>query len=98
MRAYGSDRLSLGRGGRFVLACRVPKGWIARREATLTSPEHPGTAVYWEEQWFEVVGVESLDVDACTVADDEGSSEGEAGHDEDTVADDGGPSEREAGG
>src|SRR5258706_14728990 len=57
-RAYGSDRLEARPDGRLVLTCTAPKGWEARRPKTPTSVEHPGTAVRWEEEFFEVVAVE----------------------------------------
>ena len=41
--------------GRIVLASRVEKGWTARVAKTLTSPEHPGTAVLCEDQYYEVL-------------------------------------------
>lgn len=60
MTPHGSDRVRPD-GDRFILASRIPKvGWNARVEKTLTSPEHPGTAVLWEEHYFEVVGAETL--------------------------------------
>ncbi|HEV8267168.1 MAG TPA: hypothetical protein VGR00_03000 [Thermoanaerobaculia bacterium] len=57
-RAYGSDRLEAGPAGRIVLTCAVSKGWQARRAKTPTSVEHPGTAVRWEEEFFEVLSIE----------------------------------------
>lgn len=56
MRAYGSDRVSAADDGTIELLCRLPKeGWNARVEKTLTSSEHPGTAVWWDEAWYEVI-------------------------------------------
>src|SRR5438067_1319355 len=59
MTPYGSDRARVD-GERIVLSSRLPKGWTARVARTLTSAEFPGTAVLWEEQYFEVVGAEPL--------------------------------------
>src|ERR1700686_1967980 len=58
MQAYGSDRVRRGEGERIVLSSRAPKGWTARVEKTLTSAEFPGTAVLWEERYFEVLRAE----------------------------------------
>jgi hypothetical protein len=108
-RAYGSDLLSLGPEGRLVLACRVPKGWIARREATLTSPQHPGTAVYWDETWYEVVDIETIDAGADRsrgrFGDGHGSKQVDVGHanqigdgaDRDSARFGGGPGTKQAG-
>lgn len=61
MQAYGSDRLRQGDDGQVILLSRVPKnGWAPRVEKTLTSAEFPGTAVLWDEQFFEVVATEPL--------------------------------------
>src|SRR6266542_4495787 len=59
MTPYGSDRARVD-GERIVLSSRLPKGWRPRVTKTLTSAEFPGTAVLWEEQYFEVVGAEPL--------------------------------------
>lgn len=55
----GSDRLETLEDGRFALACLHPKGWVERSAKKATSAEHPGTAVRWEEQFFEVIAIES---------------------------------------
>jgi hypothetical protein len=55
MRPYGTDRLRPADGERVIIASRLSKGWVARVGKTLTSAEFPGTAVRWEEQYFEVV-------------------------------------------
>jgi hypothetical protein len=55
MQAYGSDRVRpLNDGARVILGSRYPKGWQARSGRT------PGTAIVWDEAWFEVVAVEPL--------------------------------------
>jgi len=54
MEAYGSDRFRQD-GERWILLSRRDKGWVARVAKTLTSAEFPGTAVLWEDQYFEVI-------------------------------------------
>ncbi len=58
-RPLGADRLETLPQGRLVLLARHDKGWHPRLEKTLLTPEHPGTAVLWEEQLFEVRSVEA---------------------------------------
>jgi hypothetical protein len=60
MRACGTDRLRPAGGERFVLASRISKGWVPRVGKTLTSAEFPGTAILWEERYFEVVEARPL--------------------------------------
>lgn len=60
MQAFGSDRVRQGDGEQIVLSSRLSKGWTARVEKTLTSAEFPGTAILWEERYFEVVSEEVL--------------------------------------
>jgi hypothetical protein len=61
MRAYGSDRFRIREDGAAILTCRTAKqGWQARIEKTLTTPQHPGTAILWEEEYWEVVDIEVL--------------------------------------
>ena len=55
MRPFGADRLRHLPDGTFLLICPISKGWSARLPKTLTSPEHPGTAVRWEGELFEVL-------------------------------------------
>ena len=59
-RAFGRDRLGVEAGGRLLLDCDFPKGWGGRSAATPTSVEHPGSAVRWEEEFFEVLEVRPL--------------------------------------
>lgn len=60
MRPHGSDKLRVS-GEKRILSCRVPKmKWVPRTPKTLTHSEHPGTAVMWEEQLFEVVEARQL--------------------------------------
>jgi hypothetical protein len=61
MDAYGSDRVRVGDDGTIVLSSRLPKpGWVARVEKTLTSARFPGTAVCWDDVYYEVVAAEGL--------------------------------------
>lgn len=59
MRAYGSDRVRTS-GGKVILHSRLGKGWTPRTEKTLTNAEFPGTAVYWDEQYYEVLAADLL--------------------------------------
>ncbi len=54
LRAHGGDRLEQKPDGTFFLFSPVSKGWIGRKPGTRTSAEHPGTAVDWENEVFEV--------------------------------------------
>ncbi|MBV8517161.1 MAG: hypothetical protein JO197_07115 [Acidobacteria bacterium] len=51
---HGSDRLRTA-GGKLLLLSLLPKGWTARTPKTSTTAEFPGTAVFWDEQYFEVL-------------------------------------------
>ena len=55
MQPHGSDRLRVTEEQRIVLSSRFDKGWVARVAKTLTSPEHPGTAVLCDDEYYEVV-------------------------------------------
>lgn len=59
MQTIGSDRLRR-EGDKLILSSRHNKGWVPRVERTLTTAEFPGTAVCWDEQYFEVVTAEAL--------------------------------------
>src|SRR5438067_11237849 len=66
MQSYGSDRVTPDDDGQVTLACRLPKqNWLPRVPKTMTRSEHPGTAVLWEEQDFEVVDAEELPQGGC---------------------------------
>jgi hypothetical protein len=54
MLTHGSDRVRLA-GGKVILQSAIAKGWTPRTPKTLTSVEHPGTAVMWDELCFEVI-------------------------------------------
>ena len=60
MRPYGSDRARLVAGGKVILHSRLGKGWTPRTEKTLTNAEFPGTTVYWDEQYYEVLSADLL--------------------------------------
>jgi hypothetical protein len=62
MRSYGTDRLRVA-GGKVILHSRLAKGWVPRTEKTLTSAEFPGTAVYWDDQYYEVLAADALPVE-----------------------------------
>jgi hypothetical protein len=59
MLAHGSDRFRVA-GERVILHSRLSKGWTARRPAQGTHSEFPGTAVLWDEQYFEVAAADPL--------------------------------------
>ena len=59
-RAWGSDRAAAAPDGAFLLECAVGKGWLARVARSQTRSEHPGTAVEWEGEVYEVLAVEPL--------------------------------------
>ncbi|HJQ36496.1 MAG TPA: hypothetical protein VKB93_05110 [Thermoanaerobaculia bacterium] len=52
--AHGSDRVRVA-GEKILLFSRISKGWQARVPATNIRGEHPGTAVLWDEQYYEVI-------------------------------------------
>jgi hypothetical protein len=60
MQAFGSDRVRPGDGEQMIILSRLRKAWTARVAKTLTSAEFPGTAVLWEERYFEVVIADDL--------------------------------------
>lgn len=55
MQAFGLDRLRVSDDGRVFLSSRVPKEWRARSVRAASSIPHPGTAVLWDEVFYEVV-------------------------------------------
>jgi hypothetical protein len=59
MQPFGSDRVRLD-GERIVLSSRLDKGWTPRVDKTLIRAEFPGTAVLWDNEYFEVVTADSL--------------------------------------
>ena len=54
MLTHGSDRARRV-GEKVILQSAISKGWTPRTPKTLTHAEFPGTAVLWEEQYFEVI-------------------------------------------
>jgi len=54
MQAFGSDRVRKGDGDAIILSSRLSKGWTAGNGRI------PGTAVLWEERYFEVIAVDDL--------------------------------------
>jgi hypothetical protein len=59
MQSYGSDRVRAD-GERVVLQSRIAKAWTPRTPKTLTSAEFPGTAILWDERYFEVISADAL--------------------------------------
>jgi len=59
MLPYGSDRVRVT-GDKIILFSRISKGWHPRVPRTNTRAEHPGTAVMWEEQYFEVLNADVM--------------------------------------
>lgn len=50
----GSDRVRVA-GDKIILFSRIAKGWTARVPRSGTHSEHPGTAVLWDERYYEVL-------------------------------------------
>jgi hypothetical protein len=59
MQPYGSDRVRVA-GDKIILFSRIAKGWQPRSPRTNTRSEHPGTAVLWDEQYYEVVSADVM--------------------------------------
>ena len=59
MQPYGADRVRTS-GGRVILHSRISKGWTPRTPKTPTHAEFPGSAVLWDDEYFEVVAAELL--------------------------------------
>lgn len=43
-----------------MFECAVGKSWVARQGGSQTRSEHPGTAIDWQDEVYEVVSVEAL--------------------------------------
>lgn len=56
--AYGSDRAELLKEGGVVLLTAHHKGWRGRVSRGIDKYDHPGTAVQWDDQLWEVVSAE----------------------------------------
>lgn len=54
MQPRGSDRVRVA-GEKIILFSRLSKGWQARVPGGNLRSEHPGTAVLWDEQYYEVI-------------------------------------------
>lgn len=57
---FGTDRIEELPGGAVRLVCRRPKSWTSRKSAERGTSLHPGTAVRWEDDLWEVVGAADL--------------------------------------
>jgi len=54
-RPFGPDRIELASSGHLRLTSPRSKEWVARRPAGPGNVLHPGTAIRWEEELWEVV-------------------------------------------
>lgn len=59
MRPHGSDRARVVRD-RIILHSRLSKGWTPRTPRSGTHAEFPGTAVLWDDQYYEVLAADPL--------------------------------------
>ncbi len=59
-RPFGTDHLDVAPEGALVLHAGHAKGWRGRGTATQTSTAHPGTAIHWEGELWEVVSAVHL--------------------------------------
>lgn len=59
MQPHGSDRVRVV-GGKVILHSRLAKGWTARTPKTDTHAEFPGTAVLWDDRYYEVLAADAL--------------------------------------
>lgn len=59
MQPYGGDRVRAA-AGKIILHSNLSKGWKARVAKHGTHSEFPGTAVLWDEHYFEVIAAELL--------------------------------------
>jgi len=59
-RPFGTDHLDVALEGTLVLHAGHPKGWRGRGTATQTTSAHPGTAIHWEGELWEVVSAVDL--------------------------------------
>ncbi len=59
-RPFGTDHLEVAPEGRLVLHAGHAKGWRGRGMATQTTTAHPGTAIHWEGELWEVVSAVDL--------------------------------------
>lgn len=54
-RPFGHDRVETSPEGDAILIAPVSKGWLPRQPRSYTAAEHPGSAVRWEGEIFEVL-------------------------------------------
>lgn len=60
MQPHGSDRIRELENVRVIISSRYPKnGWQPRVEKTLTSPEHPGTAIFIGDAIYEIIAADA---------------------------------------
>lgn len=59
MHPYGSDRVRAS-GGKVILHSRLAKGWTPRTPKSDTHAEFPGTAVLWDDEYYEVLAADAL--------------------------------------
>lgn len=59
MLTHGADRARQV-ADKVILHSAIAKGWTPRTPKTLTNAEYPGTAVLWEEQYYEVIEASAL--------------------------------------
>lgn len=59
MRPYGFDRVRIS-GGKIILVSRFAKAWTAATPKTPTHAEFPGTAVLWDDEYYEVLTADAL--------------------------------------
>jgi hypothetical protein len=57
VQAYGSDRLRVSDDGRLFLSSRVQKAWRERSVRAASAIPHPGTAVLWDDLFYEVIAM-----------------------------------------
>lgn len=57
--SHGRDFARAGEHGEWLIESPRSKGWLSRQPATQTSAVHPGTAVSWDGDLFEVVSSET---------------------------------------
>lgn len=55
----GSDRARVA-GDKIILFSRIAKGWTPRVPRSNTHSEHPGTAVLWDERYYEVLNADVM--------------------------------------
>jgi len=56
---HGSDRVRVA-GEKIILFSPISKGWQPRVPRTNLRSEHPGTAVLWDEQYYEVLDADLM--------------------------------------